>query len=387
MTFKIDSGISRLFLTLILSLAALAGLTTQIRAAVSNFRTVNVRHDSFTVTWLTDTPVAGQVRLTNGPTYGEAPYASGRGASFVGRTHYVVISSLSANTTYQFDLLSGNVMDDNNGQHYSVTTGPALGSAGLNDIIKGTLLNPDGSISTDAVIYARIKDANGQEAPGMSQWLAAPQPNDLSYSGIWSLNLNAARTENLASYFAHSRLDDQVEIQAYGALGSWSGTVRLDTPREGQNFQVTLIQYPPTATPTGPTMTSTLTPTRTATLTATFTLTPTVTPTPTSTLTPTLTASASATATRSPTSTLTAPPSATPTHTATSTPTPTPTDTPTPTEVATRVLVQPTDDDGTNATSARLSGPIFLLLIGLAGLFGSGLLIALAVYLWRRQMI
>lgn len=376
---KLESNLTKLALFFVLLLGALIGFASPSRAANTNLRIVNVRHDSFTVTWLTDSAVVGQVRKLGGEMVSESDYVgrnyqSGRGASFVGRTHFVVVKSLLPNTTYQFDLVSGNEVDDNNGQHYTVTTGAGL-STTASDLITGKMLNPDGSLATDAIVYVRLKSAIG-----FSAWLAAPAPTDLAYLGAWLVYINDARTEDLTGYFPHTA-GDQAEVQASAATGSWAGTANLTALRQGQNFQIALTPYPPTATPTGATLTPSITPTRTATLTN--TLTPTMTPTLTPTLTPTPTVTPTHTEIPSSTPTKLLVPSSTSTSTAT--PSLTETASPPSTEAATRAPLPGEGNPNGDANESRVTGPVFLLLVGLTGLFGGGLLIALAVYLWRRQ--
>ena len=180
---------------------------------ISDVRTTNVRDVAFTVSWLTDYATTGEVRYGTDPSNLNQTADDVRGASTSDDTHYVLLENLLPETTYYFDVVSGNTTDDNGGSHYSVTTGPTLGVPG-SDTIFGEVKKSDGTMpAAGAILYLTLSDADGSGTSGQAAPLSALVEND----GYWSTNLGNVRTEDLSAYFSYSASGNQLYLEAQGA--------------------------------------------------------------------------------------------------------------------------------------------------------------------------
>lgn len=198
----------------------------------------NVTDSSFVVSWLTADQEIGQVQLTDGGFYADA-----RGAVFSGKTHYVIVTGLVANSEYSFDVISGGTRYDNAGEHWTVNTGATLAPRSP-DVIFGRVRNPDASDSVEAIVFAMIyRVQQGAPSAPLSALVTAKD------GGFFSINL--AETRALADptrYFDYSISSDRymnnsVTIEAVSADGS--GLVTLDMAderlRAGDRGQVVVL--------------------------------------------------------------------------------------------------------------------------------------------------
>ena len=126
----------------------------------------------------------------------------------------MTLTGLLPLTTYYFDVFSGQTVDNNQGIHYSVTTGPELPPP-ASDTIFGQVFKADGTTyAGGAVVYVSVADHNAQGNAGQSRWLSALAS---ASNGYWFLNLAEARTIDGLSYFAYSVVGDNTVIEVEGA--------------------------------------------------------------------------------------------------------------------------------------------------------------------------
>ncbi len=265
----------------------------------------DVRDRQFVVSWTTDSPSDGRVD------WGTTTALGNTASDPVGNTttHYVSIPQLSHDTVYYFQVQSGSIIDNNNGQYYTVTTGPILNLPRAGKYVYGYVYQQDGTTPvSNAVIYLQIQDANSAGSSGSSQLVTARSD---ATGGWFYSNLYDIRTAAAGAYFTFSDATDNLQLLAQGgSLGTASQIAPVPASYPSQQSQLIL-----TATPS---QTATPTLTRTATVTPSRTPTPTLTPTgPTNTPTPTRTSTATATPSRTPTPTRTPTVTATPTSSAT----------------------------------------------------------------------
>ncbi len=179
----------------------------------------NVRDTSFTVSWLTGTSEGAQVQVIGGRTYNDD-----RGASSTSTIHYVTVTGLQPNTLYQFDLVSGSGKYDNGGAHYAVMTGATL-SPPTPDLIIGRVQDPDGSKTTEAVIFFTVHQEQSVSAP-LSMLLTERD------NGFFHINLSDARVQNDPTHlFTYGAATDALTIQAVNAQASGSIRVPLSDTR------------------------------------------------------------------------------------------------------------------------------------------------------------
>ena len=190
-------------------------------AIISDIITSNVADLSFTVSWITNVDTTGQINYGTSPDSLDSTAYDDRGEATEDDTHHVTISSLVANTTYYFDVVSGETTDDNSGAHYQVTTGPGLDFK-MPELISGTAYQMDGETPAEgAIIYATI---------GYSQVLSGL----VDENGTWGLNIAPIRTADYQSYYAYSDSDDiSLEAQGGGVVGDASQTLTVAEARAG----------------------------------------------------------------------------------------------------------------------------------------------------------
>jgi len=195
----------------------------------------NVRDTTFYVSWTTNQLTTGEVHYGTDPANLDQTAYDKRGASTSDDTHYVELLSLLPITTYYFDVVSGGTVDDNNGNHYSVTTGPTL-DLPSSDTIYGQVFEVDGTTPAEGtIVYIRLFDDDGSGSPGQ----AAELSSLVDSSGYCFANLGNARTVDLSAYFEYSASGDSVMLLAEGAAeGCTSQTV--DTSADAPAASMTL---------------------------------------------------------------------------------------------------------------------------------------------------
>ena len=173
----------------------------------------DVRDTAFAVSWTTNQSVTGEVHYGTDPANLNQTAYDKRGASTSDDTHYVELLGLTPETTYYFDVVSDGTVDDNNGNHYSVTTGPTLGLPG-SDTIYGQVFKSDGTTPAEGtIVYITLKDNGSLGSSGQ----AAKMSTLVDATGYWYTNLGNARTSDLGAYFEYSASGDSVMLFAQGA--------------------------------------------------------------------------------------------------------------------------------------------------------------------------
>lgn len=175
-------------------------------------RISNVSDSSFTVSWITDTAVAGFVQ------YGEGNQASDlvvsderdqqKGAVESYFTHYVTIRGLKPATAYAFKIGSGKGLFDLSGQPYKLTTASALPTPPTADVAYGQVVTESGEPAEGALVYLQI--------PG-----AVIQSTMVKSSGSWVIPLSTARSADLTSFAKYDGSREQLEIVVHaGPMGT-----------------------------------------------------------------------------------------------------------------------------------------------------------------------
>lgn len=212
-------------------------------------RVANVRATSFTVLWSTDTDTTGQILYGSAATLGSTVQDVRGGVS--SSTHYVDVTGLQPNTNYFFDVQSGSAIDNNQGQHYQIKTGPEIGAPPSNNAVVGSVLNPGGtSPAAGALVWATVRDGNTQGTSGASQLLAVLAGQD----GRFRLGMQP-RVPDFTTYFQYSNEGDLIDLFGRAASGEVSGTIDTRVTQEGgtapAEARMVLMQVTPTAVPAG----------------------------------------------------------------------------------------------------------------------------------------
>ena len=199
-----------------LSSAASAGVI------IYEVQATNVRDTSFNVSWTTNQLTTGEVHYGTDPANLAQTAYDKRGATTSDDTHYAILTGLTPETAYYFDVVSDGTVDDNNGNHYSVTTGPTL-VLPSSDTIYGQVFKSDGTTPAQGtIVYITLEDNDSLGSSGQ----AAKMSTLVESSGYWYTNLGNARASDLSAYFEYSASGDNVMLLAKGAAeGCASQTV------------------------------------------------------------------------------------------------------------------------------------------------------------------
>lgn len=164
----------------------------------------NLTDVGFTVVWRSPQKVDGYVKYGTSKTalteevWDVRDGLSTRGTYF---PHSVESKRLDPDTTYYFEIYSGQEKYDNGGQMYSVTTFSTLGSPPPFDTRSGSVSNV--SNPGDWIIVAKIVDDDEAGTSGSSKYVSTI-PDD---TGSWILTVGDVRSEDGSSYFSYSNSD------------------------------------------------------------------------------------------------------------------------------------------------------------------------------------
>ncbi|HEY40240.1 MAG TPA: PKD domain-containing protein [Dehalococcoidia bacterium] len=198
----------------------------QAEAASMAHQVTNVGDKAFTVTWTTSTAETGYVKYSTNPESLTNIASDDRGQTTEDDTHHVSISSLTAETTYYYEIVSGGTTYNNEGSPYELTTGPGLGFA-MPEMINGTVYKSDGTtVAEGAILYAQI---------GTSQILSS-LVND---QGVWGLNIAPIRNSTYQSYYSHSDSSESTLSADGSADGTTSQTLTIAQVKAG-SLEMTL---------------------------------------------------------------------------------------------------------------------------------------------------
>jgi len=201
---------------------------------ISQVQISSVRDTGFTVSWVTDIATTGDIHFGDTPSLGQVAYDD-RGPGVADDTHHVTVSGLTPESTYYFDVVSGATTDDNDGTHYSVSSGPTLSLPAV-DTIYGQVFRADGSTPAEGtIVYIRLRDADGSDSSGGAGRLSAV----VDGSGWWYANLAEARTQASDGYFIYSAAGDEVSLTAQGAADGMGGQI-VDTASDAPAPATTL---------------------------------------------------------------------------------------------------------------------------------------------------
>ncbi len=174
----------------------------------------NIFWDRFVISWTTENVAVAQINYGTTPALGSTVYDV-RGEAFEGTTHYISVTGLTAATTYYYDVVCGGIVYDNNGAHYTITTGSILSPADNSDIAYGQVFLVDGATpAKDSIIYVKLRNNNDAGTSGESQLFSCL----VDSNGYWYVDLKNIKTSSLNAYFDYSNGDNLV-ITAKGTNG------------------------------------------------------------------------------------------------------------------------------------------------------------------------
>jgi len=167
-------------------------------------RIVNQTDTGFSVVWISEENEEGYIKYGTSSTsltseaVDERDSASSKGEYYV---HLVSTARLLPETEYFFEIVSGTDTYDNNGNKYSVTTGPTLSSPPPFDSASGDI---DGLPEHgEAVVVAYVEDGDGVGTEGRSSEMATIADDNTR----WILSIADIRNSDGSSYFEYTSGD------------------------------------------------------------------------------------------------------------------------------------------------------------------------------------
>ncbi len=206
-------------------------------------RISNVKADSFTVSFVTDTSVTGSIRYgatakkINKAFSDDRDQLSGSTSQYT--THFVTIKSLIPNTKYYFMVGSGSKRYGKDGTKtaYEVTTTKSLSNKPVAEAIDGKVIVSTGQPAPGAIVY--VETAGGATMSAVTKT-----------SGVWSLQLSNITTADLSKYLGYTPETKLTITVNGGELGTATAMVGVANARPvpditlGQNQDFTQIATP-----------------------------------------------------------------------------------------------------------------------------------------------
>lgn len=125
-----------------------------------NIKITNLTNNSFTVTFTTLDPTIAAVNMVSTDPQKVVYDFRNPGGGTPFKSHFITVSDLKPETTYEFNIISNGTIYQENGKNFTVTT--ARGNAPSNSngyVLSGTILLPDGSPASDVLITATIPNS------------------------------------------------------------------------------------------------------------------------------------------------------------------------------------------------------------------------------------
>ncbi|MEW6606441.1 MAG: fibronectin type III domain-containing protein, partial [bacterium] len=193
-------------------LIILGNFEAQANTTPQKMRITNLRDTQFTISWITATSTIGQINYGTTTTLVRSAYDD-RGSMTLSYTHHITITKLIPLTTYYYDIISGESIDNNNGKHYSIITATSTIPSG-SDVAWGTVTYENGTTNAEgAIIYIQLQDNDGQGNTGSSAYASTL----VDLNGIWNIELVNIRTQDHNGLFAYSLWGDNLFIFGEGA--------------------------------------------------------------------------------------------------------------------------------------------------------------------------
>lgn len=155
----------------------------------SQVRITNVSDLGFNVSYTTDSYILGTVNIGKDKNLGQVVTDSkDQGKVKEHKLHNFTIQNLAPSTKYFFSITSGQDTYLNNGVPYEVTTGPELASKKGAGFIVGKVINSDGQIPKEGIVFATTQGA---------QTLSS----DIKPDGTYTISLEGLRKDDFSTGF------------------------------------------------------------------------------------------------------------------------------------------------------------------------------------------
>lgn len=202
-----------------------------------NIRITNIGSNSFSISFVTDTDVLASVRYGTSETDLSQTAVEGNDTQ---KSHLITLNNLSASSSYYFMIISGAHEYSDNGSPFVSSTGPVpSGEKASMREVTGTVLNPDGSPSSKALVYLSSTGAN----------IISTMTNS---DGVFSLDASSLLTSDFSSYL---QISDETVLnlsaanngQELAATFFAASANPLPTTTLGQAYNFTISDMPETS--------------------------------------------------------------------------------------------------------------------------------------------
>jgi len=152
-----------------------------------NIQISNVSDTTFTISYLTTDQALGTITYAS---QGQAEQVAldeqdkKNGTATERTVHHISVSNLTPETTYTFSITSGSQIVQDNGQPFTVTTGPKLDSTDGKQLLMGNVISTEGKPASDSLVSLSYAG---------SQLLSTITDN----AGNYSVDLAQLRTQDL----------------------------------------------------------------------------------------------------------------------------------------------------------------------------------------------
>jgi len=196
----------------------------------------NMCDRSFTVSWFSQYIEQGYVRYGKSPDSLDNTAYDDRGEVIQDDAHHVTITGLSNNTTYYYEMVSGDIIhNDYCGEPYKVTTALTL-EPRMPEMIDGKVYRGDNTtVAKSVIVYAHVYI----RSTGRSQELSAV----VIENGTWKLDIGSIRTPDYKSFYAYSDSDTiwltfYYSGHGYAGKAGWSRSASVGKAGVGEIIQV-----------------------------------------------------------------------------------------------------------------------------------------------------
>jgi len=190
----------------------------------------NITGGQFTVSWVTSYPCIAKIRLLGSNSITNE-YYDDRGKCVKDTTHYITVSELNENTQYSFIIIINDTIDDNDGQMYTIKTGPNLIPIG-SILSAGKVFLPDETPASGAIVYVQIFNSDTKSA------LLSTLVDKFGY---WYIELINTRTSDMKNIF-NPTSDDNLAISVIGGdRGSANLEYSVMDSKGGKNLYPSII--------------------------------------------------------------------------------------------------------------------------------------------------
>lgn len=211
-----------------------------------NIKITNNSDDSFSIIYMTDKSVIGEINLGENPNNLSQKFLDDKDNSSneinTYSSHSITTENLKPETEYYYTIKSGNKTITDNGKPFSIKTGPKIENSSNNKLlIQGKVVNSDGTPVNDGIALIKIAGSN--------------QISTIVNDGDFLLSTEKLLTEKLDNFMEineKSIIDIEIISGEQFSLVRISGNQKSPLPTITLSNNYDFIQTLPTPTITSP---------------------------------------------------------------------------------------------------------------------------------------